>query len=470
MIKNFLPAIAIGALSSAAVAVEKPNVLFIAIDDLRPELGCYGSSQVKSPNIDKFASTGTVFSRAYCQVPVCGASRACLLTGVLPTRNRFTTFSTRADKDVPNAPTLPELFKKAGYTTISNGKIFHHKDDTDNRSWSEPAWVPEDAYRKSFDPETIRRLSKRKRGRIFESPDVADNAYPDGKIAEKTINDLKRLKKVGKPFFLACGFIRPHLPFYAPKKYWDFYKRGEIEIADNRYRPKGAPDELRGSGEFRSYHLADFEVNSEKWHRMMRHGYMASVSYVDKLVGDVLAELDRLGMADNTIVVLWGDHGWHLGEHNFWGKHNTMHLAMRVPLIVKAPGKKGGNSKALVETIDILPTLCSLADLKVPDTAQGQSFTALLNNPDQDFHDVAYSRFGRGDAVITKGFTYTSYGEKGEMLYDLEKDPEENENVFKKPEYKETLKKMKKLLKQRKDEAAQAKAGKTQAPSSSQKK
>jgi iduronate 2-sulfatase len=288
MIKSILPALAIGAIGSNAVAADKPNVLFLAIDDLRPELKCYGSSQVNTPNIDKLASEGITFSRAYCQVPVCGASRASLLTGILPTSQRFLNFSTKAETDAPNAVTLPEAFKNAGYTTISNGKIFHHKDDCEKRSWSEPAWRPENSYRQSFDPETTRRLSKRKRGRIFESPDVPENSYPDGKIADKTIKDLQMLKKKGKPFFLACGFVRPHLPFYAPKKYWDLYKREEIKIADNRYRPENAPEALRGSGEFRSYHLADFEVNSVPFHRMMRHGYKASVSYVDKLVGDVL--------------------------------------------------------------------------------------------------------------------------------------------------------------------------------------
>ena len=188
---------------------------------------------------------------------------------------------------------------------------------------------------------------------------------------------------------------------------------------------------------------------------MMRHGYMACVSYTDKLVGDVMAELDRLGLADDTIVVIWGDHGWHLDEHGFWGKHNTTHLATRVPLIVKAPGKMAGSSSARVETSDLFPTLCSLAGVTVPETVQGRSFAALLEKPDQPFREVAYSRFGPGDAVITDHFTYTRYqGGKAEMLYDLEKDPDENENVAGKPEYQERVKSMAALLKQRMDEAA----------------
>lgn len=219
--------------------------------------------------------------------------------------------------DTPKAATLPETFKTNGYTTIANGKLFHTPADAAERSWSEALWSYGNNM-ESHDPETTRRLSKTKqRGRIYESPDVPDKAYPDGRIAEKTIADLQRLKQSGQPFFLACGFLKPHMPFCAPKKYWDLYERGKIDIASNRQRPKNAPRELKGSSEFRSYHLADFDENSDEFHRMMRHGYLACTSYTDKLVGDVLAELDRLGLANNTIVVLWGDHGWHLGEHNF---------------------------------------------------------------------------------------------------------------------------------------------------------
>jgi arylsulfatase A-like enzyme len=446
--------------------LERPNVLFIAIDDLRPELGCYGSPQVKTPHLDKLASGGMRFDRAYCQVPICMGSRASLMTGILPTRTRFDG-DTWAERDAPGAVTLPEAFRQAGYTTLSNGKIIHHPEDSNGRSWSESAWQPGISHAHSHDPETTRRLSAKKRGRIFESPDVPDDAYFDGQVAQKTIKDLQRLKQSGKPFFLACGFIRPHMPFYAPRKYWDLYQRDQIEIAGNRSRPKGAPNELRGSSEYRSYHLADFEVNSDAWHRMMRHGYLASTSYADKLAGDVLAELERLGLADNTIIVVWGDHGWHLGEHNFWGKHNTLHLATRVPLIVKVPGKMAGNTSSLVECIDIFPTLCSLAGIDVPDTVQGRSFAPLLDDPGRKFRDVAYNRFGPGDAVFTEDFSYTSYnGGKSEMLYDLRKDPEENQNVADKPEYAATLKKMKALLKQRQDEAARAKIGeaKTTAP------
>jgi iduronate 2-sulfatase len=408
---------------------------------------------VKTPHIDKLAAEGMRFDRAYCQVPICMGSRASLLTGILPSSKRFVG-ECRADVDVPGAATLPETFRKAGYTTLSIGKIFHNSQDTAQRSWSERPWQPGSSI-KSFDPETTRRLSKtRQSGRIYESPVVADDAYTDGKTAKKAIEDLQRLKKSGKPFFLACGFIKPHMPFYAPKKYWDRYERDKIKIADNQSRPKNSPAQLKGSGEFNSYHLVSFDPNSPEFHRMMRHGYLACSSFTDKLVGDVLAEVERLDLADNTIVVIWGDHGWQLGEHNFRGKHNTMHLATRVLLIVKVPGKKAGNTTSIVETSDIYPTLCELAGIEVPKTVQGRAFVSLLEKPDQAFREAAYSRFVNADAVVTDRFNYTSYnGGKSEMLYDLKKDPSENTNVAGKPEYAENLAKMRELLQQRISEA-----------------
>jgi iduronate 2-sulfatase len=438
----------------------RPNVLFIAVDDLRPELGCYGSSQARTPNIDKLAAQAMRFDRAYCQVPVCGASRASLMTGILPTSARFLSFNTFAEKDAPDAATLPQVFREAGYTTLSNGKIFHQLLDTGKRSWSEPAWTPKDSKPDTpgLDTKTNRQLSKGKRGLICESPDVPDNAYPDGRMALKTIEDLRRLKQAGKPFFLACGFLKPHMPFYAPKKYWDLFDREKIMIASNRERPVNAPAQLKGSGEFRSYHLGDFDEKSADFHRMIRHGYLACTSYTDKLIGDVLSELDRLGLADNTIVVLWGDHGWHLGEHEFWGKHNTMHLAIRVPLIIKVPGKKPGGTMALVETSDLFPTLCALASIKVPETVQGRGFTKLFNQPDSSFRESVYSRYGSGDAIVTGDFTYTSYNDgMADMLYDLRSDPQENTNVVNEAKYAGNVAEMKKLLAQRKAEAAQYK-------------
>jgi iduronate 2-sulfatase len=440
-------------------AAPRPNILFIAIDDLRPELGCYGDSQVKSPNIDRLASQGMLFASAYCQVAVCGASRASMMTSILPTAKRFTIAKSRADEDDPGAATLPQMFKAAGYTTLSNGKIFHNPADTNERSWSEPSWHPKASNGTSLDPATTATRSAANRSRIFEAPDVPDNAYADGMVAEKTIADLRRLKADGKPFFLGCGFLRPHLPFYAPKKYWDLYDRSKITIADNRYRPENAPAGLKRDKEFSFYEFGGYTDSTPEFHAMMRHGYYASVSYSDKLAGDVLAELERLGLAENTIVVIWGDHGWHLGEHDFWAKHSTLYNVLRVPLIIKVPGLPAGRTNAMVAALDLFPTLCALAGVATPDTIQGKSFAALLKAPDQKFRGDIYSRYGRGDAVVTEHMIYTSYGAEGEMLYDHRADPQENHNVAGDPAYAAELTRHRALLKAQMDLAAHAKVG-----------
>ncbi|OHX64504.1 sulfatase [Flammeovirga pacifica] len=428
----------------------KPNILFIAIDDLRPELGCYGAKEVLSPNIDKLAEESIVFNRAYCNVPVCGASRASLLTGILPTKTRFIDYKAKAQEDVPTARTLPSVFKEAGYTCISNGKIFHYNRDMMEQSWSRKPWMPKSSHSTSFDPETKKILKKSGNGRIYELPDVADSVYTDFKIAQQTIKDLKKFKKSGQPFFLACGFFRPHMPFYAPKKYWDLYKREEITIASNRSRPENAPTKLKGGGEYKTYYFGDYEPNTEEFHKMMRHGYMACVSYVDHLAGEVLNELEKLGLAENTIVVIWGDHGWHLGEHEFWGKHNTMHNALKVPLIIKVPNKiNGETSQALIESVDIYPTLCDLAGLPVPETVMGESFKTILENPNQPFREAVYARFKSADAIVTKDFNYTLFDNGEQMLYHIVKDPEENQNVVDAPQHTDQVHKMKALLNER---------------------
>ncbi|WP_282135237.1 sulfatase [Seonamhaeicola maritimus] len=434
---------------------QKPmNVLFIAIDDLRPELGCYDAPQVKSPNIDKLAQEALVFNRAYCNVPVCGASRVSLLTSILPTKTRFIDYRAKAEEDVPNAKTLPSIFKDAGYTSISNGKIFHYNKDVQEASWSQNPWMPEGGHRVSYDPETTKVIMNSGNGRVYETPEVDNSAYPDYKIAQKTISDLGRLKASGEPFFMACGFFRPHMPFYAPKKYWDLYDRDSIEIADNRHLPENAPSSLRGSTEFKTYSFGDYKPNTDEFHKMMRHGYYACVSYIDELVGEVLNELETLGLAENTIVVLWGDHGWHLGEHEFWGKHNTLHNALQVPLIVKVPGKaKGWQSEALVESVDIYPTLCDLANLATPDYIMGESFKSVLDNPKQSFRENAYARFKKADAIITEGFTYSLYENGEEMLYNRKLDPDENKNVVANASYKKVLEDMRNALKNKQEQA-----------------
>ena len=448
---------------SLTFADGQPNILFIAIDDLRPELGCYGSDVAITPNIDKLAEKSLLFERAYCNIPVCGASRASLMTGLYPiSGKRFLNYSTRVDKDAPNAVTLPQVFKQSGYTTISNGKIFHHAEDTQDHSWSEPAWRPKGPSARGVLPETRAKLSKRGRGHLFESADVEDDAYHDGKIATKTIEDLRELKKANKPFFLACGFFKPHLPFYAPKKYWDLYDTDNIPLADNRYTPKDAPDALRGSGEFNSYYRGDLKVNSDEWHLKMKHGYLACTSYADAQVGRVLDELNKLGLADNTIVVLWGDHGFHLGEHNFWGKHNTLDNAARVPLIIHVPNKvrdanaSGKKTRSLVETVDLFPTLCDLSGLQSPKELQGKSMLPLFDNPKITFRHSVYCRFGSADAVFTEHFAYSRFNNDPNqaMLFDHSVDAEENQNLINHPGYVPNVRHHNELLDRRMKEAA----------------
>ena len=428
----------------------KPNILFIAVDDLRPELGCYGGKQVQSPHIDKLAARGTTFHRAYCQVAVCGASRASLLTGLRPTWKRFLKYDTFAEKDAPDAMTLPGELRKNGYHCLSNGKIFHHKNDTATRSWSEDPWKPDMGGASFIDPKSKSMIGgRKKRGPVLEGPQVPDNAYPDGQIADKTIADLKRMKKQGKPFFIACGFIKPHLPFYAPKKYWDLYDPADLELADNRTLPRNAPSSLKGSGEVHNYHDRGMKYNSDEWHRACLHGYYACVSYVDAQVGRLMKTLDQLKLRQDTIVILWGDHGWHLGEHNFWGKHNVMHLSTRSPLIVSAHGFKPGQTcDRLVEFVDVYPTLMELAGLKTAnDGLQGTSFKPLLEKPGLAWKKAAFSKYGPAVSLVTNRYNYAEFKNGEKMLFDLNSDPDENVNLATSPKQKENLKRLGRILK-----------------------
>ncbi len=426
---------------------DRLNVLFIAVDDLRTELNCYGSKHIQSPNIDALAREGLTFMRAYCQVPVCGASRASLLSGLRPTNDRFWDFDAQVDEDAVGVTTLPQIFRESGYYTVSNGKIFHGTKDANERSWSESAWMPEAGGRQFLDPESANFIGgQRERGPFFESPDVPDNAYIDGQIAEKTMDDLRRLSQKDEPFFLAAGFIKPHLPFYAPKKYWDLYVQDEIEIASNRDRPVNAPGALRSSQEVLFYHGKNIEYNSDEFHRVARHGYYACVSYIDALVGEVISTLDSLGLRENTVIILWGDHGWNLGEHNFWSKHNTMHNSLNSPLILSAPGFDAGQtSEGLVEFIDIYPTLCDLAGIPLPEHLDGTSLVPLLSDPDRKWKEAVFPRYKTGDAVVTDQYNFTRYSLEGKteyMLYDLQSDPEENVNLAGIEDYREVMESM----------------------------
>ncbi|MFC1558728.1 sulfatase, partial [candidate division KSB1 bacterium] len=464
--REFIKAVGLSAASSALpfsagcmdgqnVKSGKPNVLFIAVDDLRPQINCYGHSQMISPNIDALASSGTVFSRCYCQVPVCGASRASLLTGTRPTRSRFVTHYASADREIPGATVLPRYFKNNGYYTISNGKIFHHRKDS-IEGWSEKPWFPEGVWLNYLKKENIDMVNNNgsRRGPAYESADAPDNAYFDGKIADKAISDLRRLNKMDKPFFLAVGFVKPHLPFNAPKKYWDLYDREKIDLADNPFRPKGAPDAaLHNWGELRQYAgIPGKGPLSDEMARTLVHGYYACVSYTDAQIGLVIGELDRLGLRDNTIIVLWGDHGWQLGEHGMWCKHCNFETSLHSPLIVSARYFKGGQkTNALTEFVDIYPSLCDLCGLQLPGHLQGNSFVPLLRKPNKKWKKAVFSRYRDGDSVRTDRYRYTEYtNDKGQvyarMLYDHQLDPMENVNISELPENRELVERLRKVL------------------------
>ena len=428
--------------SAAAAQAAQPNVLFIAVDDLRPELACYGQPQMHSPNIDRLAASGVLFERAYCMVPTCGASRASLMTGIRPARNRFVNYLAWAEKDAPGITTLNTTFRDAGYRTVSLGKVFHHSQDN-AQGWSEPAWRPKagSPYAREENQQRHSRRQKqgnRKRGPAWESADVPDEQYADGLLAERATADLRRLAAERRPFFLAVGFLKPHLPFIAPQRYWDLYDHEQITLPDNYHVPQDAPAEsIHSSGELRAY--AGIPAKgpvSDETARNLIHGYYACVSYTDAQIGKLLDALDETGMADETIVVLWGDHGWNLGEHTLWCKHSCYETSMRIPLIVRAPGIKGGQRRSqLIETIDLYPTLCELAGLPLPQHLDGTSLAALMNNPQADWKSAAVGRFQSGDTIRTETYRFTEYSNArgkrtAQMLYDHAADPREDVNVL----------------------------------------
>lgn len=429
----------------------QPNVLFIAVDDLRPELGCYGAEHIHSPNIDKLASQSTLFENAYCNIPVCGASRASILTGLRPTISRFKSYLSRADEDAPGILTLPGLFKKEGYTTISNGKILHNRNDSD-KDWDE-IWRAKGKSGRDYLSSQNLKLDtvENQRGFPYENVVADDLAYKDGKMTEKSIADLKRLKKSGKPFFLGVGYLKPHLPFNAPAKYWNLYPAEEIRLPPNTSTPTDVPAQaLHNFGELRHYSgvPADGPVSDDLAKTLIR-GYYACVSYTDALVGELLEALDELQLSENTVIILWGDHGWNLYEHGLWCKHSNYRTSLQVPLLVKKPGQESGYKRSdLVEFVDIYPTLTDLCNFRAPEHLEGSSLVPLLAT-----HKTVPWK-NQVESVWHNGFTYTSenyaYTEwisenakvEAQMLFDHRSDPNENENLMNQSGSEEIVKKL----------------------------
>lgn len=431
-------------------AFAPPNILFIAVDDLRPELGCYGEGHIDSPNIDRLAAQGTRFDRSYCNIPVCGASRASLMTGLRPARNRFLSYSTWIDEDARGIITLPQHFRNNGYYTISNSKIFHHSTDAAD-SWDE-VWNPSSNSRSWRDYAVMENIladndtSDKLRGPPFERAELHDTIYKDGRTAQKVISDLQKMKTKDKPFFLTAGFLKPHLPFNAPEKYWKIYD-GKVRLPSNNHPPENAPPEsLHNFGELRHYSGIPPEgpVSDEMAMKLIQ-GYYACVSYTDAQIGMILDELERLELEKSTIVILWGDHGWNLREHGLWCKHCNYETSLHTPLILKVPGSKQVKSTAeIVEFVDIYPTLCELAGLELPGHLQGKSFRELLFDADAESDGVAVCQWYKGVTTIRDQYFYTEWiddndNEFARMLYDHYVDPAENINISENEENAEII-------------------------------
>jgi len=485
-------------LSGLAVsAQDRPNILMIAVDDLKPTIAAYGDAIVHSPNLDRLAAAGMTFTNAHCQQAVCGPSRASLLTGLRPDQTRVWDLKTKIRVENPEVVTLPQYFRLNGYESVGVGKIFdfrsveggHERDDP--ASWSRPYVVfPENPESEMgiLDPDFIARVRETREqlgdratwdkvrtavGGVppFEGDqDVPDEAYDDGNIAATAVDLIEELAPRDEPFFLAVGFKKPHLPFVAPKKYWDLYDTAQFSPDPQRNPPVGAPAYHFQTGwELRNGAYSDVPLLSDpggipdETAVKLIHGYYACVSYMDAQVGKVLAALEASGEADNTIIAVWGDHGYHLGDHGIWCKHTNYEQATRVPFLIIDPRKgktaRGNKSAVPVELLDLYPTLCEMAGLPVPEQLQGASLRPTLEKPAKAVKPYAVSQFPRtlegreimGYSWRTDRYRYIEWidngfregGRSGPILdielYDYEMDPKETRNLADDPAYADVL-------------------------------
>jgi iduronate 2-sulfatase len=501
----------------------KPNVLFIAIDDLKPILGCYGDQLIKTPNIDKLAKMGTVFLSNYCQQAVCGPTRASLMTGKRPDYTKVWDLKTPMRNINPDIVSIPQYFISKGYSAQGIGKVYDPRNvdkELDKPSWSVPyykvdkKYYPEgftepalDRYQlkatkdlaEQYIKEATEKGMKKSEANEYatskirpsvEYIDVPNNAYNDGANALQAKDILVQLSKKDQPFFFAVGFAKPHLPFVAPKKYWDLYNRNDMPIAPYQQQSTNAVDlAYHNAGELRAYTdiPALLEFTDQKNYGLslpldkqkeLIHGYYAAVSYTDANVGLLLNTLDSLGLTKNTIIILWGDHGWHLGDHNLWCKHTNFEEATRTPLIISAPSFKPSTTKSATEFVDVFPTLCDLAGLEIPNYVDGKSLVPVMKNGKTKVKEFAVSQYPRsaskveaerlgyadakfmGYSIRTDRYRFTIWmGENfrstqpfnqslviGSELYDYKKDPLEKKNVVNDKKYtamsKEMLNKM----------------------------
>lgn len=452
-------------------AAQKPNVLFIAADDLRCDLACYGHPLVKTPHLDQLASQGVLFKQAYCQQALCNPSRASLMTGRRPDSLKIWDLPTHFREVDPEIVTLPQLFQQQGYFTQNIGKIFHNwrqKIEGDPASWSVPAVMhfarhDDDQPQLNNNRELPMNLALAPRS---ECRDVPDSAYFDGRIANLAAEALQELKQKQQPFFLAVGFWKPHLPFNPPKKYWDLYDDSPVQPASNPDPPKNVPQvALHNSREI--MRAANGKLTKKQMIEL-RTGYLAGISYLDAQIGKVLAELDRLGLRNNTIIVFWSDHGFHLGEHGLWCKTSNFENDAHVPLMISLPNMKqaGKTSDAMVELLDMYPTLVELCELPAPEKLEGMSLVPLLNDPTQTVKPAAYTQHPRpayfrkkpdfmGVSVRTPRYRYTEWRDfqtgkiKARELYDHKIDPAENTNIVNQPTDQKEFQKAVQLLEEK---------------------
>ncbi len=421
-----------------ANAQEQYNVLFIIVDDVRPLLGCYGHSEMYTPNIDRIAERGTLFNRAYCQYPLCNPSRTSMITGLRPETTNVLNNSTNFRQRLPDAVTLPQHFKKHGYHTQSVGRVTHlQRFQDDENSWSVPSWRPPWMH---FDIETT--LS-------WKALDVEDDILRDGKIARQAVQVLEQIKQ--QQFFLAIGFYKPHSPLHVPRRYFELYDTQDFDLPASSLPPKDVP--LRALTNWRRINTyQDIPPGTEplsdaKTLELIR-AYAAAASYIDAQIGRILAQLDVLSLTENTVIVFCGDHGYHLGEHGIWGKQTLFEASLRSPLIVSVPGQTHPNSKtdALVELVDIYPTLCDTCQLTIPMQLEGTSLMPVIEQPTRSWKGAVFSQFrgtaGRGISMRTERYRYSEwgpYGRGGRELYDYDADPDETVNVVSLPENAELV-------------------------------
>lgn len=440
-----MAALCLAAASLDAAATRRPNVLFLASDDLRNNLGCLGDPVAKTPHLDALAGRGVLFERAYCQQALCNPSRASLLTGRRPDTLRVWNLPVHFRETLPDVVTLPQHFKQHGYFTRNVGKIFHNwrtRIQGDPASWSVPAELHFASHATDvavIDGGTPPPNLATAKG--AESREVPDEAYFDGRVAARAIDALREISRRSEPFFLAVGFWKPHTPFNPPKRYWDLYRRDEIPPPRHPEGPRNAPLlALKGATELTA---GTREAIAE-----LRHGYYAATSYLDAQVGKVIAELDRLGLAENTVIVFWSDHGFHLGEHGLWGKTSNYELDARVPLIIAVPGsaRPGARTRSIVELLDLYPTLVDLCGLPPAEGLEGISLRPVLADPAAWVKRAAFTQTPRppniqggqsdimGYSLRDERYRYTEWREwaTGRLhtaeLYDHALDPDETVN------------------------------------------